>query len=392
MMNRRKEPCRNFQRGSCQYGDRCKFLHVAPQQSKPNTFGFGAQGTWQLAQTNQQQKPNPFGFGVLNNSQLKGGSNFGARNQGSSKPFENKWTRSSSIATTISASSQQNDTQPQAAIHKCTDPESCKRQIAEDFKNEAPLWKLTCYGHRKNGPCDIDGDISFEELRAVAYEDARRGLNLQAIVERERNLLNSKLIEFDNLLRNPYVLRNPISSGTSLFPVTNSSASLAAVPSNAPPAFSSFSQLGAATNLGSNIRTNILGTPPSTVFNQPSSFQNISQTSSGFTMKFGTSGVSGSQLPAQPSGNSLGLNSSNFNNSILAAGNRSFSFPAVSPQFSGTSNASPNFLDGPKVASTTAHQASVVEKENVSADDSIWLKEAWAIGEIPVEAPPERFC
>ncbi|XP_010927126.2 zinc finger CCCH domain-containing protein 46 [Elaeis guineensis] len=390
-MNRRKEPCRNFQRGSCQYGDRCKFLHVAPQQSKPSTFGFGAQSALHLAQNTQQQKPNPFGFGVSGNSQLKGASNFGARNQSSSRPFENKWTRSSSIASTTSTSPQQNDSLPQAAIHKCTDPELCKRQIVEDFKNEAPLWKLTCYGHCKNGPCDIIGDISFEELRAAAYEDARRGLSLQSIVERERNLLNSKLIEFDNLLRNPYVLRNPNSSGTSLFAVTNSNASLIGAQTNAPPSFSSFSQLGVATNVGSTIRTSVPGTPPSAVFNQPSSFQSNGQTSGGFAMKFGTSGI-GSQLPTQPSGSSLGPNSSHFNNSVRAAGSQHFSFPAVSPQFSGTSNASPNILDGPQVAPTTAHQASVMEKQNVSPDDSIWLKEEWAIGEIPVEAPPERFC
>ena len=34
-------------------------------------------------------------------------------------------------------------------IWRCTDGESCKRQIAEDFQNERPLWKLTCYGHNK---------------------------------------------------------------------------------------------------------------------------------------------------------------------------------------------------------------------------------------------------
>ena len=32
---------------------------------------------------------------------------------------------------------------------RCTDPEACKRQIVEDFKQEKPLWILTCYGHSK---------------------------------------------------------------------------------------------------------------------------------------------------------------------------------------------------------------------------------------------------
>lgn len=33
-----------------------------------------------------------------------------------------------------------------------------------------------------SSPCDIAGDISYEELRAAAYDDANRGLNLQSIV------------------------------------------------------------------------------------------------------------------------------------------------------------------------------------------------------------------
>lgn len=31
-------------------------------------------------------------------------------------------------------------------------------------------------------PCDIVGDISYEELRTAAYDDAKRGLSVQAIV------------------------------------------------------------------------------------------------------------------------------------------------------------------------------------------------------------------
>jgi len=54
---------------SCQYGERCKFLHAAQQQPKPNPFGFGSQSS-NFQNTNMQQtKSNPFGFGVQNNSQ-----------------------------------------------------------------------------------------------------------------------------------------------------------------------------------------------------------------------------------------------------------------------------------------------------------------------------------
>nr|KJB74813.1 hypothetical protein B456_012G009900 [Gossypium raimondii] len=198
-MHNKKEACRNFQRGSCQYGERCKFLHVIQQQPKSNAFGFGTQ-----AISHQQQKPNPFGFGVQNNAQSKGANDFGNKQS----QFKNTWTRSS--ASSGAPSLRQPDNQPQATNHRCNDPESCKRIIAEDFEHERPLWKLTCYSHWKNSPCDIVGDVSYEELRAAAYDDAKRGLSLQSIIERERNLLNSKLVEFENFLRNPY--RGPAGS------------------------------------------------------------------------------------------------------------------------------------------------------------------------------------
>ncbi|TYH75317.1 hypothetical protein ES332_D04G011300v1 [Gossypium tomentosum] len=245
-MHNKKEACRNFQRGSCQYGERCKFLHVIQQQPKSNAFGFGTQ-----AISHQQQKPNPFGFGVQNNAQSKGANDFGNKQS----QFKNTWTRSS--ASSGAPSLRQPDNQPQATNHRCNDPESCKRIIAEDFEHETPLWKLTCYSHWKNSPCDIVGDVSYEELRAAAYDDAKRGLSLQSIIERERNLLNSKLVEFENFLRNPY--RGPAGSAAAqqipfpgattivLSPTTQNTVS---PQSNVPPSVSSFSQLGASLNTG----------------------------------------------------------------------------------------------------------------------------------------------
>ncbi|WOL08526.1 zinc finger CCCH domain-containing protein 46 [Canna indica] len=386
-MNRRKEVCRNFQRGSCQYGDRCKFLHVTQQQSKPNPFGFGTQSTIQFPNTSQQQKPNPFGFGVQNNTQLqnnmqsKGSSNFGPRYESAAKPFENIWTRSSS---TNAASSQQTDAQSQS-VHKCTDPETCKKQIVEDFKNEAPLWKLTCYGHRKNGPCDIVGDISFEELRATAYEDAKQGLSIQSIVEKERNLYLSKLNEFDNLLKNSYVSKNPSFSQINQFPVSMNAASSANAQSTSAPSFSSFNQLKAATTSSWN---NLPGAPSGYGLGQPSPMQNVSQQSVGFGVNFGTPGAFGQQQ-TQPSGSSPSPSFGAFNVGVRPTGSP---FSLAPQQFGATNNQQLNSLTGSNISSVTVQQTSVVEEPDASADDSVWLKEEWKIGEIPENPPPDRFC
>ncbi|KAM1027683.1 hypothetical protein ACFX2A_041413 [Malus domestica] len=90
--------------------------------------------------------------------------------QSQNKPFENKWSRFSSATAAAAPSSQKSDKQAQTTNHTCT--ESCRSIIVGDFKHEKPLWKLTCYGHWKNSPCDIAGDISYEELRAAAARTA----------------------------------------------------------------------------------------------------------------------------------------------------------------------------------------------------------------------------
>jgi nucleoporin-like protein 2 len=232
----RKELCRNFQRGSCRYGENCRFLH--PQQAKPNNpFGFGTQNQQQQQQQQQQNSSNPFGFGV--------------QSGGSSRPnqFQNTWSRTASTPTGggAAASTQQTGKQTQPADHKCTDPAACKRVMQDDFKNERPMWKLTCYGHWKYFPCDVTGDISYEELRAVAYEEAKRGIPLQSIVERERNLQNSKIAEFENFLRNPY--KGSVTANQSPFAATTPSIFPQSSQINSPsPAFSGFNQQTAFSN------------------------------------------------------------------------------------------------------------------------------------------------
>ncbi|XP_040996900.1 zinc finger CCCH domain-containing protein 16 isoform X3 [Juglans microcarpa x Juglans regia] len=270
-MSFKKEPCRNFQRGHCRFGEACRYLHVTQQQPKSNVFGFGTQtGLSQQKKSNplgfgtqtgshQQQKSNPFGFGVQSSSHPKAGTDFVSK-QNQSKLFQNTWTRSTSTPTGVAP--QKSDNETQAANHKCTDPEACRRQIVEDFESERPLWKLTCYGHSKNAPCDIVGDISYEELRAAAYDDAKHGLNFQSIVERERNLLSSKLVEFDNLLRKPYAVPPGRSSSQTPFSGARPNSFPLTAQNSAPPLVSSFNQLGASQNLGLGISqsSNTFGT------------------------------------------------------------------------------------------------------------------------------------
>ncbi|KAJ4709697.1 Zinc finger CCCH domain-containing protein 16 [Melia azedarach] len=395
-MHYKKEPCRNFQRGSCQYGERCKFLHVTLQHPKPNNaFGFGTQ-----AGSQQQQKPNPFGFGVQGNPQPKAANNFGNK-QNQYKPFENKWSRISSIANSNTASSRQPDNQPQSANHKCTDPDHCKQIIAQDFEHERPLWKLTCYGHWRNAPCDIVGDISYEELRAAAYDEAKRGLSLQSIVERERNLLNSKLMEFDNVLRTPYTgpFNSALVSQNPFPPATPNAFSL--TPQNsAPPAVSSFSQLGSSLNTGLGTRP---FAPSNNALGQPNSSSNSSMTSGVFginNLPSANAGPFDSQFPAQAISNPFTSNITSFNNSgVVGAGSNKFSAPASSnptPFSFGNQPSIPSI--GPVSSSTATEQATTniqlvksLQSETITGDTGVWLKDKWIPGEIPEEAPPEAF-
>ncbi|KAL3743930.1 hypothetical protein ACJRO7_013219 [Eucalyptus globulus] len=364
----RKELCRNFQRGSCQYGERCKFLHPTQQQSRPNAFGFGVHGGSNQQQkpgmhggSNQQQKPNPFGFGVHEGSNQQQKPNpFGFGVQGSSqpraaaasqhnqfKPFENKWTRFSPISNASGTASYHSDNHSQSGNHKCTDPESCKRVIAEDFEHERPSWKLTCYGHCKYAPCDISGDISYGELRAAAYDDAKRGLSLQSIVERERNALNFKLSEFENLLHSPYV---------------------------APP--SSTASQSALLGFGANTFS--------------LSAQNTGQSvASSFGAPHASPSAGGSS-PYVPSNNALGsLNSSSTLQQTANAFGQSYMSSGVSQQMPNATNNNFNIVGQKAVDDQQKNDVHKSGRE--SRDASVWQKEKWSPGEIPEEAPPDIF-
>ncbi|CAM8969200.1 unnamed protein product [Rhodiola kirilowii] len=403
----KKQFCRYYQRGSCQYGARCKFEHEIEQPSKPNNaFGFGVQaGTHQSSFVQQQsnpfgfgsqsginsqsqssqQQPNPFGFGsqsgVNSQSQQSRSSQqqpnpfgFGVKGSNpSSKPFENKWSRSSANhGTAAAASSRQAGRQAPPATHSCTDPDSCKRQIAEDFEHERPLWKLTCYGHQKCAPCDIIGDVSYEELRMSAYDDAKSGMNHPSIVEKERHLLNAKLVEFETLLRNPY--KGPSSSAT-----TTPNAFSSTTNNVASPSAWTFGQPALSRSTGSGISATVSS---NNAFKQSGMFQNSSQSASAFgtlNSPFGAASPFGTNKPSFPS-------------SFMSAPSSTTPFPSNSIISNstiqiGTNPASHEMVQAVETSSFT----NKTQPTDASVDDKIWLNEKWHPGEIPETPPPARF-
>lgn len=298
------------------------------------------------------------------------------------------------------ASARPSGNQPQAADHKCTDPESCKRIIAEDLENEKPLWKLTCYAHNRYGPCDIIGDISCEELRALAYDEAKSGKSLQFIVERERNLLSSKLAEFQKLLQKPYTVSSVATPGIqNLFGGSNSNT---AVTNNG--VFSStsnFSQLNASLNTRS-------AAAPSYSFGQSSSFQNNNNQSSGM-LQMNNSSVNGpgtmsSQAPQQSARNPFSFGSASANQNSVGAQSNLFSSLANSSAHTGNvfDKAFNLVKNGTVSDSSVVAQANsisaplistMLKKENPNVDDGIWTKPQWKwnAGEIPEDPPPDIY-
>ena len=47
-----------------------------------------------------------------------------------------------------------------------------RNQIREDFE-KGPTYPFTCYAFEKDGPLLLRGDLSFEEIRYLAYEEIR---------------------------------------------------------------------------------------------------------------------------------------------------------------------------------------------------------------------------
>ncbi|KAG4150504.1 hypothetical protein ERO13_D04G008200v2 [Gossypium hirsutum] len=219
-----------------------------------------------------------------------------------------------------------------------------------------------------------------------AMKNCGQQLMMMQNIERERNLLNSKLVEFENFLRNPY--RGPAGSaaaqqipfpGATTIVLSPTTQNTVAPQSNVPPSVSSFSQLGASLNTGFS--------PGPSVF----SANNV-PSANAFSF--------GNQQPNQSVAASFPTNMANFSNSsaINPAINQ-FSAAAVSTQnFSSSSIQSPAFLNvSLSNSEAVGREATNVQLGNnlpttvASGDSNIWLKEKWTPGEIPEEAPPDAY-
>ncbi|XP_024380686.1 zinc finger CCCH domain-containing protein 46 [Physcomitrium patens] len=380
-----RQVCRDFQRGSCRFGTRCKFLHQtgsAPQQQ--NAFNSGPKQTQPGFGTNR--------FGAFNNA-----PNY----------FNNQRT-----------------TQPQSTApkdHRCGNPKVCQDQIKEDISTEQPtFWRLTSYAHWKFLPNDICGDVSPEELRALAYDSGKQGLPFQEIVRREHSMNAAKIAEFETLQRNPY--RGPatqMSGGTPLgqtqpspftshtqtgfgFGTQNQSAAPAGsfgqpqlmfgVPVTTPQAGSGFSNAFNKTPTNPNslqssgfgqysqLGQSGFGSAPKSVFGS----QTITPFGTGINV-FG--GGFGTPAAAQPAGttNSVNFGTSPFT-TLGGFGTSPFAIPAANPQPS-----APAVIPPATFNTLPLGTAPPSTKQTAIGVDGIWQKETWKLGEIPEEEPPESI-
>nr|KJB74811.1 hypothetical protein B456_012G009900 [Gossypium raimondii] len=201
-----------------------------------------------------------------------------------------------------------------------------------------------------------------------AMKNCGQQLMMMQNIERERNLLNSKLVEFENFLRNPY--RGPAGSaaaqqipfpGATTIVLSPTTQNTVAPQSNVPPSVSSFSQLGASLNTGFSPGPSVQSNNAS---GQPTSFSNSAQSSN-----------------------------------VFSANNVPSANASVSTQnFSSSSIQSPAFLNvSLSNSEAVGREATNVQLGNnlpttvASGDSNIWLKEKWTPGEIPEEAPPDAY-
>jgi nucleoporin-like protein 2 len=98
-------------------------------------------------------------------------------------------------------------------------------------------------------------------------------------------------MEFTNLLNSARPSQTPSFPTMSSFPEVKNNSSFGASQTNGPPVFSSFSQIGAATNIGPGPGTTAPGMPASSPFGHPSSAPLAAPTFGSSQMKFGVSSM-----------------------------------------------------------------------------------------------------
>ncbi|GFY80864.1 hypothetical protein Acr_01g0006730 [Actinidia rufa] len=203
-------------------------------------------------------------------------------------------------------------------------------------------------------------------------------ISYNLLVERENGLLNAKLLEFENLLRNPYAVPQNSAVPTQSAFAGATSIAISMTAQNSSSLVSSFSELGPL-NMG-----------PATPNNGFGSIQTSSQTQTTSTFgtnnsPFGVAGSLGSQSHNQSFGSSFASNIASFNNSVTNSERNPFSSSVVSVQ----TPSSPILSNGPNSASTAIKQLSVnappvfnTMEEHGKVGDNIWLKDGWNPGEV----------
>ncbi|GJP83949.1 hypothetical protein CLOP_g14048 [Closterium sp. NIES-67] len=176
--------CRDFQRGSCRWGARCKFVHQAP------------------APTQHAQRGNR--YAELSGSGGGGGWGGGGRGQGGGgveggeegaeggvvQGREGVGAADCAARAQVIRGERGGRARGEASTRlDCVDRLDCESIIAEDAEKERPLWRASVYAHWKYLPCDVGSDVSPEEARLLAYTQAQQGVPLPSIVASERAML-----------------------------------------------------------------------------------------------------------------------------------------------------------------------------------------------------------
>eukprot|EP00871_Galdieria_phlegrea_P004664 jgi/Galph1/5199/GphlegSOOS_G3826.1 len=188
--------CKYFLKGNCKFGKNCKNEH--PQQGFGST-PFTERSSWRDSFQSSNQRDyfsNASGGNRGNNFGGRGGRNPFSESRSSTSSFYRNQPRQDAMDTSYMEENVRGRGHVgfQRGRGRGSHGRLEERRVdgAWDVANAAGdklqvSWPFTSYG-LEYGPNIIDGDISFEELRAEAYAAASQGVPLAQIVERERSL------------------------------------------------------------------------------------------------------------------------------------------------------------------------------------------------------------